>query len=321
MSSPGLAELVTMTLRNRSGKLSDNFTHNTALLTKLRDGKMVREVSGGRSIVEELTYAANGTVKRYSGYEPLNISPQDVFTAAEYGLKQLAVSVTISGLEELQNSGKEQIIDLLDSRISNAEESLLMTLSGDIYSDGTADGGKQVGGLQLLVSDTGQGTVGNIDSGTWSFWRNYVYSFATNSVTPGSTTIQSAMNQTWLNTQRNRDQVDLIIADNVYYRYYWESLQAIQRITTESQAAAGFKSLDFMGVPVVCDGGLNGDAPGSHMYFLNTRFLSYRPHKKRNMVPLNPDRYATNSDAMVKLIGWAGNMTARNRRLQGVIVN
>ena len=56
------------------------------------------------------------------------------------------------------------------------------------------------------------------------------------------------------------------------------------------------------------------------MYFLNTDYLKFVSHKSRNMVPLNPDRFATNQDALVKLIGWMGNMTISNRSLQGVIV-
>jgi hypothetical protein len=55
------------------------------------------------------------------------------------------------------------------------------------------------------------------------------------------------------------------------------------------------------------------------MYFLNTNYVHYRPHSDRNMVPLDPDRFSVNQDAMVKLIGWAGNMTLSNARLQGVL--
>lgn len=319
MASPNVSEIVTTTLRNRSKKLADNFTHNTYLIKKLRERGNASPVSGGRSILEEIVYDKNRTYKRYSGYEPLNISPSDVFTAAEFGLKQAAVAITISGLEELQNASKEQVIDLLESRINNAEESMILELSADIYSDGTADGGKQVGGLQALVADTGLGTVGGIDSSTWSFWQNYVYDFSAQSIVPSSTTITDAMNATWLNTQRNRDQVDMIITDNVFYTHYWKSLQAIQRVTRDDKASAGFKSLDFMGVDVVPDGAMSGDAPASHMYFLNSKYIKYRPHAKRDMVPISPERFSTNQDAMVKLIGWAGNMTIRNRRLQGVI--
>lgn len=319
MASPNLSEIVTTTLRARSKKLADNFTHNTALIEKLNERGNKRFISGGRTIVEEIAYDKNRTYKRYSGYEPLNIAPQDVFTAAEFGIKQSAIAVTISGLEELQNSGKEQIIDLLDARISNAEDSMLLELSADMYSDGTADGGKQVNGLQALVADTGLGTVGGISASTWAFWRNYVYDFSVATVTPSATTITTAFEDVWLNTQRNRETTDLIVADNTYFKYYWDSLLAIQRITSTAKGEAGFKALEFMGVPVVPDGAMSGDAPSAHVYFLNTKYLALRPHRNRDMVPLNPDRFSTNQDALVKLIAWAGNLTVRNRRLQGVI--
>jgi hypothetical protein len=258
--------------------------------------------------------------KNDSGYEALDITPSDVFTAAEFNLKQAAVAVMMSGLEMLQNDGNEAVIDLLESRIENAEITMKNNISNDIYSDGTADGGRQIGGLQLLVSDAGTGTVGGIISGSWPFWQNYVFDFSGNSLTPGSTTIQQAMNTAWLALSRNRDKPDLIVADNVYFNYYWTSLQSIQRITNDDMAKAGFTNLKFMNADVVPDGAKGGDAPGSHMYFLNTDHISLRPHAKRNFVPLSPDRYSTNQDAMVKLTAFAGNMTVRNRALQGVIV-
>ena len=320
MPSPGLSEIITTTLRYRSGKLKDNMSKNIALLMRLKDRDNVSPVSGGRSIVEELEYAENGTFMYYSGDEALNVSSSDVFTAAEFDWKQAAVAVKINGLELLQNSGREKVIDLLESRIKNAEKTMLNNLATGCYSDGTGTGGKQIGGLQLLVSDAGTGTVGGINSSTYSFWQNQIYDFSTNGVTASALTIQDAMNSLYLSLARNRDVPDLIVADNTYFGYYWKSLQAIQRITDEKMASAGFQTLKFMGADVVYDGGFQGTAPSAHMYFLNTSYLKFRPHRDRNMVPLNPDRFSTNQDAMVKLIGWAGNMTCSNRSLQGVIV-
>lgn len=320
MASPGLDEIVTTTLRYRSGKLRDNMSKNIALLMRLQEKENISPVSGGRSIVEELEYAENSTFMYYSGDETLNISASDVFTSAEFDWKQAAVAVKINGLELLKNSGREKVIDLLEARIKNAEKTMLNNLSTGVYSDGTGTGGKQIGGLQLLVSDAGTGTVGGINSSTYSFWRNAIYDFSANSVTPSSTTIQDAMNSLYLSISRNRDVPDLIVADNTYFGYYWKSLQAIQRITEEKMGQAGFQTLKFMNADVVYDGGFSGTAPSSHMYFLNTNYLKLRPHRDRNMVPLNPDRFSTNQDAMVKLIGWAGNMTCSNRSLQGVIV-
>jgi hypothetical protein len=320
MASPNLSEIVTTTLRNRTGKLSDNVSKNNAILARLNKKGNVKPAAGGRTIVQELEYAENSTYKRYSGYEALNIAPSDVFTAAEFDWKQGAVAVSISGLEQLQNSGKERVIDLLESRIKNAERTMANNMSADMYSDGTADGGKQIGGLQALVADTPTNTVGGINSSTWTFWRNVSFDATTDgSAAATSSNIQSYMNRVWLQVVRGTDRPDLIIADNNYYRLYWESLQAIQRITSTDMAEAGFSSLKFMDADVVFDGGYGGNAPSNHMYFLNTNYLFWRPHTDRNMVPLDPDRFSVNQDAMVKLIAFAGNMTTSNRFLQAVL--
>jgi hypothetical protein len=308
------SEITTTTLHNRSGKLADNVTKNNALLQRLKAKGKVKTVDGGETIVQELEYAENGTYKRYTGYEVLNISPSDVFTAAQYNYAQAAVAVTISGLEQLKNSGKERMFNLLESRIANAERTMANNLALDCYSDGTADGGKQIGGLQALVADTNTNTIGGISGSTWSFWRNNVVGGVT-----GTSNIQTKMNQLYLAISRGADKVDLIVADNTFFRYYWESLQAIQRITSQNMGEAGFDSLKFMSADVVFDGGIGGGAPTNHMYFLNTDYLFLRPHRDRNMVPLDAERFSVNQDAMTKLIAFAGNMTTSNRQLQGVL--
>jgi hypothetical protein len=301
----------------------------------------LKTFSGGRTIVQELNYADNQTFQWYSGYQSLNISPSQVFTAAEYPIRQGAVAVSISGLEELQNSGEEAIIDLLESRIMNAEDTFMNGLSQGIYGDGTVT--NSVGGLQLLVSSSPTtGVVGGIDRSQWTFWQNQSWSATTN----GATTLSSAsiiqqMDALWVQLVRGRDYPDLIVADNVTYRYYLNALQSIQRIQdsgSPDMAEAGFQTLKYLNSDVVLDGGFQGfstdplppqtstsssavgGAPGTTMYFLNTKYLHWRPHARRNMVPLDPDRFSVNQDAMIRLIGWAGNMTLSNAFLQGVLV-
>lgn len=315
-----MTEIVTTTLRNRTGKLADNISKNNALLNRLKKRGKIKTVSGGRTIVQELEYAENGTFKRYSGYEALNISPSDVFTGAEFNYAQAAVAVSISGLEMIQNSGESAIIDLLESRIANAERTITNNIAVDCYSDGTSDGGRQIGGLQSLVAKTNTNTVGGIDANAYSFWRNIAFSSATDGGSAATAAnIQSYMNRLYVQLVRGADAPDLIVADNNYWRLYLESLQAIQRIASDEMAQAGFASLKYMNSDVVLDGGFGGGAPSNTMYFLNTNFLYFRPHGDRFFVPLGDDRYAVNQDAMVKLIGFAGNMTCSNRRLQGVI--
>ena len=314
-ANPNWSEIATTTLQHRSKRLADNVTRNCALFYRMNERGNVKPVSGGRTIVQELEYAENGTFTRYSGYDTVNISPSDVFSAAEYDWKQGAVAVTMSGLEELQNSGPDAVIDLLEARIRNAERTMMNNIYADMYSDGTANAGKQIGGLALLVADApSTGTVGGINRVTWPFWRNQ-----TISATFTATTIQGFMNQAFAQTARGRDQVDLWLADNQAWLGYLTSLQAIQRISNDRLGQAGFQNVMFMGADFVLDGGYGGAAPASHIYGLNTNYLFWRPHRDRNMVPLNPDRYATNQDAFVKLVGFAGNMTMSNAFLQVVL--
>ena len=321
MPSPNLSEVITTTLRNRSGTLQDNTTKNNAVLTELSKRGRIKPVDGGRTIVEEMDYNENATFMWYSGYDQLNVSPSDVITAAEYNYAQAAVAVSMSGLEELQNAGRSQVIDLLEGRIENAMRTMANNLSLGIYSDGTGYGGRQVGGLQALIADNPTvGTVGGINRANWVFFRNQKYSGLTDGgAAVSATNIQSYMNQLYLRCSRGADKPTVILADNNFFNFYWQSLQAIQRITTENTGQAGFSNLKYMGSDVIFDGGIGGGCPANHMYFINPSYMKYRPHRSRNMVPIGGERLSVNQDAMVKLIGWAGNLTLSNALLQGVL--
>ena len=61
MAFPNLSEIVTTTLRNRSGVLADDYTRNNALIRRLSTRGRIKTWTGGRTIVEELAYADNST--------------------------------------------------------------------------------------------------------------------------------------------------------------------------------------------------------------------------------------------------------------------
>jgi len=320
-------DVVTTTLENRSKVLADNITNNNALLMMLKDRGRSKPFGGGREIMQELRYAQNQTFMFYSGFEFLNVSLNDTMTAARFPIKQAAIAVTISGLEGLQNRGEEEMMNLIEERVDGAESTFWNQMSAAIYSDGTGWGGKQIGGLALLVSKTPtSGVVGGIDRSTNVWWRNLAINATTDAkgaVT--SSNIQKYMNQATIQLKRNSDGINLVVADNNYYTAYLESLQSIQRITDggSSKQGTGFTSLKYYGagkeVDIVLDGGRNGQIPANTMYFLNTDYIYYRPHSGRNFKVIGGDRTNINQDAIVRLYGWAGNMTISNSSLQGVL--
>ena len=322
-----VSDIIATTIQSRSGKLADNVTNNNAVLDRLRKRGNVRPFSGGNVILEEIMYNDTSTnnTNSYSGFETLNISPNSPISAAQFSIAQYASAVTISGLEMLQNSSKEAIIDLLEGRVQVAEAQLMNRIQGDIYLNGTGNGGKNLTGLAAAVADSpSTGTYGGINRATWSFWRNQSFSGVTDGgAAVSAANIQSYMTQLAIKLVRGNDKADLIVADNNYYSLYVNSLQAIQRVTSAEEGAAGFASLKFYGggtsADVVLGGGIGNQEPSNHMYFLNTNYIFFRPHADRNFTPIGGERQSVNQDAVVKLIGWAGNLTSSGPQFSGVL--
>jgi hypothetical protein len=322
-----VSDIIATTIQSRSGKLADNVTLNNAVLDRLRKRGNVRPFSGGNVILEEIMYNDTNTnnTNSYSGYETLNIAPNSPISAAQFPIAQYASAVTISGLEMLQNSSKEAIIDLLEGRVQIAEGQLLNRIQTDIYGNGTGNGGKNLTGLAAAVADSpSTGVYGGINRATWDFWRNQSFSGVTDGgAAVSAANIQSYMTQLAIKLVRGNDKADLIVADNNYYSLYVNSLQAIQRVTSAEEGAAGFASLKFYGggtsADVVLGGGIGSQATANHMWFLNTNYIYFRPHTDRNFAPIGGERQSVNQDAVVKLIGWAGNLTSSGPQFSGVL--
>lgn len=323
MAFPNISDILATTIESRTRKVADNVTNNNALLKRLESKGKIKTFSGGHKILQELSFAENSNAGWYSGYDLLPVGVSDVISAAEYNIKQAAVPVIISGLEQLQNAGREQMIDLMESRLSVAESTMSNLICGGLYSDGTAAGGKEIDGLEAaLPVDPTAAPYGGIDGSAYTFWQNAV-SNQTAADGLDATKIQGYWNSLWASLVRGQDRVDLIMADTTVWETYIASLQAQQRFTNTNSADAGFVSVKFMDADVVLDGGIyNGNlgsgAPAGTAFFLNCDYIHYRPHSARNMVSLSPNRrYATNQDAEVQIMAWAGNLTTSGRMFQG----
>lgn len=340
-ANSSISDVIATTIQNRSGELSDNVTNNNALMRKLKAKGNVRPFGGGNVILEEIMYADASTIttNSYSGYETINVGQNSPISAAQFSIKQYAGSIVMSGLEILQNSGKEQIIDLMDGRMRVAEAQLMNRVDYDMYQDGTGNAGKNFDGLATAVpDDPTTGTYGGISRSTWSFWRSQYY----RGVTDGGAAVSAANIQTYMTTLglrcvRGSNKPDLWIGDATYFGFYVASLQANQRITSlsgEGKAGAGFgPELAFWGggmAATVCMGsgingpvntaGTTGGATSAHMWALNTDYIFWRPHRDRNFVPIGGERQSVNQDAIVKLIGVAGNLTSSGPQFCGVLI-
>jgi hypothetical protein len=114
----------------------------------------------------------------------------------------------------------------------------------------------------------------------------------------------------------DNDQPDLIVTTQTMFDAYESSLQANKRWAGDSTLAdAGFQTLRFKGATVVVD----SHCPAGQMYFLNTKYLDFKVHSKRNFA-FDPFKRQEGNDVMQARIFWMGQLTSSNCRMQGLIV-
>ena len=122
--NPALDEMLTTTL---SKWLEKNFIDNVfkarVLFHLLNKADNIRKIDGGETITVPVLEGDNGTVMTYSEDEELRILRQKGFTGARFDWSQAAVSVTITGIEEAKNRGESRVINLLEAKTEQAEES------------------------------------------------------------------------------------------------------------------------------------------------------------------------------------------------------
>jgi hypothetical protein len=316
VSDTHLQEVFSLALEDRSRGYADLVSNSNAILKMMKD-KGGWKTFSGPSIRERLLYNESGSYVRYTGYDFLNPVPVELFNDAEYTPKMAAVSVTLSGEEILKNSGKNQLLDVMEEHISAAERELQDRFVEDLHSNGTAT--NQIGGLQASVPTTVTNIYGGIDRNTVAAWRTGSYSGSGDfSAATTAANIHDQYTRVLIAHSRGKNGPNLIAASADHYRMFQQGLVAIQRVTKEGKATAGFPSLAFAGagyeLDVVLEGGIGSAMPSGTSYFLKVGDdgLRFRYHPERNFAAFGGKLRPVNQDAIVQHIGFMGNLTLAN---------
>jgi len=299
--------ILSTTFNNHRKKFTDNIFKARPLAHALQKQDRVRWVNGGAQIIEPIIYSENDTAASYSEWDTLDVEPGDEgMGSAIFPWKQYSVGLRVSGLEEAKNSGEEEIIDLVSTKVKIAEESAASRMNVMFYSDGTGNSGKDWNGLGNLVATTNN-TVGSIDSSTATYWRNYKDTAA------GALSI-GAMNTAYNTVQVGNDAPSLEVTTQVLYERYESLLQPQLRYSSTEMADAGFQNLMHKGAPVTYD----ADCPSGLLYILNLKYLGIVAHKTK-WAKATPFVRPYNADFMAAQILFYGNFVCRNRARQGVL--
>lgn len=300
--------LITTTQENRDIKeLQDAVFNRLTLFDFLSKKNRVRR-GGGTSIIVPLRISKNTTAGSYSNYGTINTAPQDNETAAQFLYKQYAASISLSGKEErVQNKGQYEVMDLVKTKIDDAEKALQDKLNQDLFA--AAPGTEDVGSLVTSIDATS--TIGQINSTNYSFWQSTVTSggsFAAQGI--------SDMRTLW-NTlgQRQPSSVpDLILTTPTIHGYYEASLIAQQRYESNGTGNASFNKLMFKSSPIDMD----AQATAGVMYFLNSDVMELVIDPSTDFKMTEWVKPA-NQDARVAQYLVALELVVRNRRKLGKI--
>ncbi|MGD9600055.1 MAG: phage major capsid protein [Steroidobacteraceae bacterium] len=273
-ANPSFDKLASTTLKNYRKQLVDNISEHMPFFKMMREKGAVK-LDGGESIVTPLVYEF-GAGGSYSGSDTMDITVQDGISAAEYNWKQVYATATITGYQKASNMGRSRQINIVEATIKQAQMTIENQVATMLFGDGTGNSGKDILGLEAIVSQTPTvGVLGGIDASAETFWRNVVNTSVGSIATGGLAAVQTMIRQ----TQRGGDKVDLIIMDATNFgRFQALANNRVEIMHNVKAANLGIPMLTIEGTDVIFD----HYCPADRIYGVNTNYLKLYVHEAVN---------------------------------------
>lgn len=342
--------LLSTTLMAMRDTIYDNIFKDSAFLAYLRTTDAVKKQNGGERIMMPLMYGRNDTVKSYAGEETLNTTLQDGITSAFFEWKEIGGTIGITRKEERQNSGEGRLINLLQSKIKQAEMSVRETLNKQLVL-GTVSGTTFVPGNDAkdlyplgyffrkanATNPTTGGNVGNISAATEDWWRHNTAVLDSGSKDTGNAFAISVSTYAGTEVALKRmynycsrgsgGSPDLCLGDQVSFETYENSLNTKTRYTNTKMADMGFDTIKLRGATFIWDEQVpsidTGDIPGAanftgSVFFLNTNFYNLVIDSETDIIT-TPFVEPENQTVKTAKILFMGNAAVSNMRKHGVV--
>lgn len=339
--------LLSTTLMAYRSTLYDNIFKDSAYLAYLRMTDAVKKQNGGERVAMPLMYGKNSTVKSYSGEEVLDTTIQDGITTAFYDWRELGGTISITRKEERQNSGESQILNLLKSKIKQAEMSMREELNrqlvqGSVSSATFVPGNdsKDLNPLGWFLRKNNQvdpisgGDVGNLAGDTYSWWRHQTAVADSGSTDTGNAFALSVSTYAGLKVALRRmynhcsrgsgGSPDLVLFDQVSFETYENALDTSVRYQNTKMADMGFDTIKLRGATCIwdeqvpdIDSGTTAITKGT-AFFLNTNFYNLIIDSETDIIT-TPFVEPENQTVKTAKILFMGNAAVSNLRKHGVL--
>jgi hypothetical protein len=342
--------LLSTTLMAYRKTMYDNIFKESAFLAYLRLSDSVMKQNGGERVALPLMYGDNSTVATHSGYEVIEVTPQEGFTTSFMEWAEIAGSITISRKEERQNSGEGRLLNLLEQKTKQAEMTMseylnkslvLGEVSSNTFVPFQSRGG--VNGVAPLhywfrkdpsTDPTRGGNCGNISGSSESWWRHNVAD-ASNGSTPTAgkfglsiTTYAGllvGLRRMYNYCSRGSGGApDLVLFDQVSYETYENAMDTKMRYQNTKMADMGFDNIKLRGATCIWDEVVpdveNGAASitTGNATFINTDFYKLVIDSETDIIT-TPFVEPENQTAKTAKVLFMGNTCVSNMRKHGVL--
>ena len=120
-----LDTLYTSTWQHMRDEIRDNVFDASPFWFWLRDKGKLKSVEGGRWISEPIAFDKNDQIVWLGKGGTTSLADYEFLTIAKYDWKYLACPIVRFGVDDQQNRGKMQIINLLEAKMENTRNALI----------------------------------------------------------------------------------------------------------------------------------------------------------------------------------------------------
>lgn len=322
-SDRNYGQLLTAATARRSKAVQDIVYNSTPLTRLLRqEGKIKVKRAGGPELRVPIMFDKL-QAQWFTGYDKIEITPKELLNSAVFNWSRVVGMFSLTGTELLYTRGEEEVIDLMETYMDAAEQSVKEEFEVSMVGDGTGSGGRQMiglGGAIPILPNTG--TYGGIDRAAVPNWRTSTFNIASGDVAGytawDSTTVRPIIERISLNRSRNGRYADLLIADSLAYTPISAAFVAHQRIVSERLGKLGFSGLSYQTpagpVDIVAAGGIGNVMPANTVYGIDSQGLALYEFPGQSFVPFHPGNgmRPINQDAMAQGIVWSGQLVLEN---------
>jgi hypothetical protein len=277
--STQFTELTYVTRRAFIPKLVVQLYNSTPLMAALIANS--QQASGGVSSVTVPVQGSQFVNAQWSDYSGSFAQPsvQQGAYNAEFNLKLMIAPVPFLGMEGAVQQDAA-VIPLIEARMNDATNVMMDAMATSLYNNTTNN--QQFIGLPAAVADSG--TYGNIDRGTYTWWKSKQY--AAGSVNPTRQNILQYIS----GTVKNGAEVPsfgvcgfgtwTLLAQDYVGQEQYVITPGSGFDSDANGAQAAFRALMVAGVPIYPD----PYCPEGTVYFLNTNYLSLYIHEQGSFV-------------------------------------